>query len=83
MGLEPAVATGAAPCRAEQGFVAPTTGTAFTISGAYDSEVNRTLLTARMNIGNVTGERYRNSIGNGLLGVGLPLSATFSLTVRL
>lgn len=46
-------------------------------------ELGRTPLTARGNINNVTNERYWNSAGNGLLGVGLPLTATFLLTARL
>lgn len=57
--------------------------TTLSLGGAYDFEVNRTPMTARVNIDNVTNERYWNTAGNGLLGVGLPLTATFSLAARL
>ena len=57
--------------------------TTLSLGGAYDFQVDRTPMTARVNIDNVTNERYWNSAGNGLLGVGLPLTATFSLTARL
>lgn len=53
------------------------------LGAAYDFEVDRTPLTARLIVDNATNARYWNSAGNGLLGVGLPLTAIFSLTARL
>lgn len=57
--------------------------TTLSLGAAYDFELGSTPLTARINVDNVTNEQYWNSAGNGLLGVGLPLTAAFSLTARL
>lgn len=56
--------------------------TTLSLGGSYAFELGRTPMLARLNVDNATGERYWNAAGNGLLGVGLPTTGTFSLTAR-